>query len=289
MNRTSASTRVLIYLLLTFTFSSYFYVQGHRHGLTASIAIGIMWCPGVAAIITSLLTGRSLREIGWRWGATKYQFAAWVVPMLYAWPAYILVWATGLGGFPAAKIVTVLRERLHLGGASDTTTLVVGYIVTATVGMLFGCIGALGEEIGWRGFLVPELSRITSFTRLSLISGTIWALWHFPLIFFGNYNSGGTPRWFSASCFFIMVVGISFGFAWLRLKSGSMWTGMIMHAIHNAIIQSYLTPLTVSNSKTPWFIDEFGAAMLPFVILIAFYFWRKRTELPVARQRTAVA
>src|SRR4051812_26513153 len=82
MRREDPRTRVVVYLLLTFAFSSYFYVQGHQHGLTAKIALGIMWCPGVAAIITSLLTGRSLPEIGWGWGKSKYQLAAWVIPML---------------------------------------------------------------------------------------------------------------------------------------------------------------------------------------------------------------
>ena len=280
MRRDDPRTRILIYLLLTFAFSSYFYVQGHRHGLTAGIAFGIMWCPGVAAIITSLLTRRSLREIGWRWGNSKYQLGAWVTPMLYAWPAYVLVWLAGLGGFPDQNLMGIFRQRLHLAGYSDVLTLLAVYVVTATVGVLAGSVNALGEEIGWRGLLVPELSRVTSFTNLSLFSGFIWALWHFPLIFWGNYNSGETPRWYAATCFFLMVVGISFVFAWLRLRSGSMWTATIMHAAHNTIIQGFLTPLTIKNAKTPWFIDEFGVAMLPFVFVAAYYCWSKRRELP---------
>ena len=119
MRRDDPRTRILIYLLLTFAFSSYFYVQGHRHGLTTPIVLGIMWCPGVAAIVTSLLTRRSLREIGWGIGKVKYQLAAWVTPMLYAWPAYILVWMTGLGGFPAAKAVDVISTATAPGRCFD--------------------------------------------------------------------------------------------------------------------------------------------------------------------------
>jgi uncharacterized protein len=201
--------------------------------------------------------------------------------MLYAWPAYLLVWGTRLGGFPNLETVGMYRQRLHLGTMSDISVLVVCYLLLATVGVIGGCINALGEEIGWRGFLVPELSRFLSFTQLSLLSGMIWALWHFPLIFWGNYNSGGSPRWYSASCFFVMVVGISFVFAWLRLRSGSMWTGTIMHASHNTIIQAFLTPMTIKFARTVWFTDEFGVAMLPFVIAAAVYCWTKRNELPV--------
>jgi len=59
-----------------------------------------------------------------------------------------------------------------------------------------------GEQLrhcAWRGdwlagFLVPQLAKVTSFTRLSLLSGLIWSLWHYPILLFADYNSG-TPAW----------------------------------------------------------------------------------------------
>jgi len=53
-------------------------------------------------------------------------------------------------------------------------------LVQATLGVLISCLTALGEEIGWRGFLVPQLASVTSFTKTALISGLIWAVWHYP-------------------------------------------------------------------------------------------------------------
>lgn len=276
------SRRIALYILLTFTFSSFFYVQAARHGLTTAIVLGLMWCPGLAGIVSSLLTGRSLREIGWSPRPFRYIGVGWITPMLYAWPAYILVWVSGLGTFPDPKHLSALRAYLHLGSLPTPVALVVIYAIVATVVALLGFSGALGEEIGWRGFLVPELSRTTNFRNVSLISGTVWALWHFPLILFSNYHST-TPSWYALSCFFLMVVGISFAFAWVRLKSGSVWAVCMMHAAHNAIIQSYLTPLTANTGRTAWLVDEFGAAMLPFILIVAIYFWRRRSE--VERQR----
>lgn len=272
------SRRIAVYIVLTFTFSAFFYVEAARHGLTTRTVLGLMWCPGLAGIVTSLLTSRSLREIGWNLRPLRYVGVGWITPMLYAWPAYILVWATGLGTFPDPKHLSALRAYLHLGSVANPVALIVIYVIVATVVALLGFSGALGEEIGWRGFLVPELSRTMSFTKVSLISGTIWALWHFPLILFSNYHST-TPSWYALTCFFLMVVGISFAFAWVRLKSGSVWAVCMMHAAHNAIIQSYLTPLTTNTGKTAWFVDEFGAAMLPFILIVALYFWRRRSEV----------
>lgn len=283
--------RIAIYLILTFSFSTFFYIQAAHHGLTTLIVLGLMWCPGLAGIVTSLLSRRSLREIGWSLKPFRYIGVGWITPMLYAWPAYILVWLTGLGAFSDAKRLAALQTTLHLGSLPAPVALIAIYALVATAIALLGFSGALGEEIGWRGFLVPELSRVTSFTRVSLISGTIWALWHFPLILFANYHST-TPAWYALTCFFLMVVGISFAFAWIRLKSGSVWAACIMHATHNAIIQTYLTPLTTNTGKTAWFVDEFGAAMLPFILIVALYFWRRRSEVETQQsveKRTMVA
>lgn len=49
-----------------------------------------------------------------------------------------------------------------------------------TVTPLFSIFLGLGEEIGWRGFLVPQLAKLTTFTWVALISGIIWASGIFP-------------------------------------------------------------------------------------------------------------
>src|SRR5258708_24733568 len=65
-------------------------------------------------------------------------------------------------------------------------------------------------------------------------------------------------------CFTVMVLAISVVFAWMRLRSGSLWTGALLHASHNLYVQAIFTPLTRNTGKTAWYIDEFGA-VLPVV------------------------
>jgi len=76
-----------------------------------------------------------------------------------------------------------------------------------------------------------------------------------------------------------MVISISVVFAWMRLKSGSLWTGALLHASHNLYIQAIFTPLTRDTGKTAWYIDEFGAVVPIVVLCFAIYFWRRRNEL----------
>ena len=73
------------------------------------------------------------------------------------------------------------------------TVVVVFVLIKASKGVVENLVFQGGEEIGWRGLLVPELAKMTSFTKTALISGIVWAAWHMPAIFLADYNSGGTP------------------------------------------------------------------------------------------------
>ena len=145
-------------------------------------------------------------------------------------------------------------------------------------GTIRGAASALGEEIGWRGFLVPELYKTQGFTKTSLISGSIWGIWHLPILLFADYNSG-TPSWYAMSCFMVLIISMSFIYTWFRIKSESLWTAVILHASHNLFIQRIFSPLTEDTGNTAYYIDEFGI-VLPIVgIGFAIYYWSKRKEL----------
>lgn len=270
--------RVLLYLVLTVTFSSIFYVLCIRHGMKMKYVFPLMWSPGVAGLLTSLATRRSFKEFGWGLGKLKYLAAGWWVPLAYAIPAYLVVWTTRLGGFPNQQTLDTMRKAMLRPDAPSALLLVFYFVIIVTIGVVFSCLSAAGEEIGWRGFLVPELMKFNSFTGTALASGIIWSLWHVPLIVWGNYNSG-TPAWYSVTCFAVMVLSISFVFAWLRMRSNSLWPAVLLHATHNAVIQQFLDPITSQRGHTNYFIGEFGCAMLPFTIFAAWWVWKHRAEV----------
>jgi len=274
--------QVLTYLIIVFAFSSFFYFLilhsgslGNGRGL---YVLGLMWCPALAGMLTLRLNGRSISDLGWKWGETKYQARSWYIPILYTSIAYAIVWIFHFGAFGNSEYYDSLTRTMHLGG-SPWISIVMGIALTGTYGMIRSVSSALGEEIGWRGFLVPELSKTASFTATSLISGIVWSLWHYPILIYGDYNAG-TPTWYGLTCFTVMVISISFVFAWMRLKSGSLWTGAILHGSHNLYIQSIFTPLTRNTGKTAWFIDEFGCVLPLVAMAFAIHFWSKRRDLP---------
>jgi membrane protease YdiL (CAAX protease family) len=77
------------------------------------------------------------------------------------------------------------------------------------------------------------------------------------------------------------VIAINFLWTWMRLKSGSIWPCVVLHAAHNTFIQRFFEPLTVHYSGTWYVTGEFGVALTVVSILLALYFWRRRSEVEI--------
>lgn len=272
MPTSDAARRIVTYLALVFGLSSVCYVlisgNGGLEGPGQIYALPLMWSPAVAGLVTTWISQRNLRGLGWGLGAPVYYAIAYLLPILYAGVVYGLVWALGLGRF----------DPSGAGGALGPFLL-----LNLTVHLLEAGLLALGEEIGWRGVLVPQLARAQPFTGVALTSGAIWGLWHVPLIFTGAYSSGA-PAWYAVACFMVHIVGVSFAFAWLRLASGSIWPAVLLHAVHNAFIQSVLDRLTADTGPTEYFTTEFGLGLALAGAVVGVLFWRQgRALAPAAR------
>ncbi len=248
--------------------------------------LSVTWSPGLAALLTKWLYDRNFADFGWRWTNRKWLLLSYSIPLLYSLVAALGTWLSGLGKFDDAAALQALTRPLgfnHLPFPLDVAGVV---LVTATFGWLHYCLTALGEELGWRGLLVPELAKIMPFAPTALLSGGVWAVWHYPIILFSDYN-GGTPPGYSIPCFTLMLVATSVPLTWLRLRSGSLWTGVIFHASHNVFILSLFNPLTQDTGITKYISGEFGVALVITTAIPACLFWQWRSHLsrPQARSQ----
>jgi membrane protease YdiL (CAAX protease family) len=250
--------KIVVFLTLTFAFSAVAYLFMAMTGTTRDVALGWMWSPGLAALLTQIISRERLRDLGWKWPAARYLLIGYLVPLGYAAIIYGSVWALGLGGFqpqPPARLMSF-----------------------AILGLAFACLAGLGEEIGWRGLLIPELTRITSFTKAALLTGLIWAAWHYPAILFADYHSAA-PRWLDLVSLSVTVVGLSFFTAWLRLRSGSLWPVAVWHGAHNLFVQQIFLDLTRDTGQTYRFVDDFGLGVLIASAVLGVMAWARRAEL----------
>lgn len=226
--------------------------------------IGYAFSPALAGFVTSLIYNRNLKGFGWKWDKTKYLLLSYFLPVFYGLLVYGFVWLFNI----VPMNHDYLNQLLHTKGLAGEL------LVFATVGVFIRGIGAFGEELGWRGFLLPRLMKLTNLAYSSLIIGLIWTLWHLPIILFTSYgnNIGIFGILFSAIGSIAVCVIIN----WIRLKSGSIWTSVIIHASHNKYIQNLYNPLTSITANSNIIVGEFGIGLTIIFIILGFFFWRKR-------------
>ncbi len=242
-----------------------------------------MWGPGIAAIITTLFVMKqpfkSLRLN--TLGPKRFYLWAWGLP----------IGLTILGGlltllFGMAKLdlsFTMLRDAMAsaAGGNSVPVESIVAIqiLFAITLAPFINVLFALGEELGWRGFLLPHLLPFGQWKAI-LISGIIWGVWHAPAIAQGH-NYPGYPV---LGVFMMIVFCVLLGtiLSWLYLNTKSPWVVALAHGSVNAV-----AGLPILFFK-PGFNMAFGgtlAAPTAWIGMGLFILWLVLTKrLPVLSQ-----
>jgi membrane protease YdiL (CAAX protease family) len=228
-----------------------------------------MWAPALAAFASCVFFRIPLSFLGFQWPGARAMAWGYFLPLTYATAAYAIIWSSGLASSDFMGFLQISQKSLQIQHGAG----VLNAFLILTFGVLQSGVSATGEEIGWRGFLVPALAQRMSFTGVALVSGVIWAVWHFPLIVFGTYTSDA-PKWVALPCFTVMIVATGAIAAWLRLKTGSVWPAALFHASHNAVTQWLFDPMTVETGKAAWFAGEFGISLAATSVLCAALIWR---------------
>jgi len=234
-----------------------------------------MWSVGIAAIFTCVIRKIPLTSLGWSFGKWKYTWLSLLLPLAYVTIAYSIVWITGVAEPSNKEFIKTLAEKYHLSTSNSFWILSFYFVYLITIGIANSLIAALGEEIGWRGFLAPQLSKIMSFGTLCVVSGVLWSMWHWPLFMLGVYGSKAVNIYYQLFFFTLFLISMSIIMTYVRFKTNNIWNAAILHASHNIWIQKFFTPLTNTTSQSAWYIDEFGAIPSLTAFLFALYFYNK--------------
>ena len=260
---------VFLVLLIVCTAAGYWLI--FRLGRATPIMLAV----GVATILTCIIRKKKLASLGWGWGDWRYQWLSYLLPLTIALLASLFIWLAGFGEWFDPAFVLQQKADYNLGEWSNGGIIIFHFLLTASYSFILALPGVLGEEIGWRGFMVPELAKFLSFTNVALLSGLIWSAWHLPLFLMGFYGAEGTPLYYQLFFFTLFLVSNSVTMTYLRLKTDSLWTAVLFHASGNVFIQKFFTPLTLTNEKSAWYADEFGAITALAALAVGIFFWRK--------------
>ena len=171
-------------------------------------------------------------------------------------------------------------------GVSYSTYVLAIVVSSLTYAPLVNTFFALGEEIGWRGFLYPQLKARFGQKNGRLLGGVIWGAWHWPLIWLIGYEygaaTGNRAGYFGAPVvgmllFCVITAGMGILHDWLYERSGSIWVPSLFHGAINA---AGTIPLQICLTDTGS-VRLLGPAPmgilagLPLLIAAAAVFFRK--------------
>ena len=195
-----------------------------------------MWGPGIAAILTTLFIAKqpfsSLRLNAL--GPKRFYLWAWLLPAAL----------TILGGaftllFGIAKLdlnFTMIHDALSAApGGADVPPMVIVLsqaLLALTLGPVINVLFTMGEELGWRGFLLPRLLPLGQWQAV-LLSGVIWGVWHAPVIVQGHNYPGYPILGIFMMIIFCVLLGIII--SWLYINTKSPWVAALAHGAVNAI------------------------------------------------------
>ena len=214
--------------------------------------------------------------------------AGWLLPMLLVMGGLLLGAVLGLypADFSELPVLRGLMAQQAPQAAEQIMSmpaalLIASQLFNVLLGSIINVVPALGEEIGWRGWLASRLEPCGK-TATVLISGVIWGLWHAPLILLG-YNYPGVPGWLSLPAMCGMTISFGAVFAWLRLASRSVWPAALAHGSLNAAAGLFLVFASTSDLDMLVIAPLGWTGWILPLILAGLLLW----ILPVKRQRTA--
>jgi uncharacterized protein len=215
-------------------------------GLSAQVRATIgMFGPALACVLVRWLRHEGFADAGLRLAAAGFQRAGRWYMAAYLFPLGILFAGLGCSLLFGLQhwILPQTAQQLHLSPPALTGILIA--LPTVIVGLVM--IATFGEELGWRGYLLPRLMPLGG-VKAALLVGLIWGIWHTPLILLDQHGFGSALPWLSIPMFTLVITLYSIFLTWLRMHSGSIWPAVLAHAVINTYVSFLFVSFSVANS-----------------------------------------
>ena len=213
--------------------------------MTAFLFVIAMWTPGLSALILYLIRNRNPEtnfrsffhiKLGEKW-IPHYLFHILFWPLAALATPFV---GSFLGLFELdltfSGFTQILQDMAIQHGAPDPIkqfpieTIVRLQIISTFTAFFVNIPFAIGEELGWRGYILPKLKPL-GFWRANVILGIIWGLWHTPIILLGH-NYPETPiQGLFLMVLFCCIIGTLFN--WSVWHSKSIWPAIFGHGAIN--------------------------------------------------------
>lgn len=207
--------------------------------------------PSLGGIVTTAIIDGNLRDMFSR----------------FRWSLVGIKWyAAALLICPLLGLMTLAVERA-LGMPTTTVEEMIG---TLPISVLWPVFSSFGEELGWRGFLLPKLQTQCSALKSSILVGVAWALWHIPAHFIAMRQYG--IQVVLASILVSQIVGLtahSVVMTWLHTNSSQSLLLAVFYHYSITFSAAFMTPLTSSDSAMlpHWLISALLTSTAALIIV----------------------
>ena len=250
-------------------------------GLTYTVfAATYMLLPAVCAIILQVIhKEKPFSNLNVSFRLNWWFLTAGLVPVLFAFIALgislllpdVSFSANYEGVLSALSAEEAALAAEQLSRFSPGVFLLIQLVSALFAGYTINAVFAFGEELGWRGYLLKALEG-KKLLPVSLITGIVWGLWHFPLILIGhNYPQHSTA---GVGMMVILCILLSPVMTYIVIKSKSVITAAIFHGTINAVAGISILYLVGGNDLTNGVTGIAGFAAL-LLINLAFYLYDK--------------
>ena len=254
--------QVVVYLGITYAIALAIALALPRAGIAPLISIAV---PVIAvALTTAFVVPRGQRRAVWAGVGFHPRRGR---GLLIAFLGAMLIVAVSFG--VAAALGVVRFPGPDSGFGSDVLNFAITTVIFAVV--------FLGEEIGWRGFLLFRLAELTSGRRAALLTGAFQAIFHLPLLLLTTtYQSAGN-RWIVVPMVMVTLTLAGVWYGWLRLWSGSIWPVSLSHSAFNNLMEGAAGAAIATSPATMAYVTtETGVVTMIIMVLVAGYLLTRR-------------
>jgi len=221
--------------------------------------------------------------VGFRLGKKKFLLLAPLFSFLFIVIVYAISFLLNPNLFSIEQAYTMIRDTITY---NENTSLFMNILLAALLQLLIAPLLNififLGEEVGWRGFLYPNL--ISIYGKKGLIfGGLIWGVWHTPMIYFFDLNFGKNHHLgLIFMTIFCVLTGIILQY--IYEKSNSIYSVALMHGMLN-ISRTFIYLFSVTKEHR-YFIDGgTGIIGLLILLIIAYLCYRR---FPVKQKNSLI-
>jgi membrane protease YdiL (CAAX protease family) len=266
---------IVTFLISSAIFSLYQFIPTVWFTLYFAVA---MWVPGLVAIWIRRAQGIKVQpSLLLVWKSNRYVWLSAFTPMVLIFVLIALnILFTNATFKINEQVVTAFNDlgvpaNLHVVLLIGQT-MINGFIAGISINAIF----ALGEEIGWRGFLQKEFD--LGLWKSGLLIGAIWGLWHAPLVIQG-YNFPQNPM-LGVLMMIVACAPLGLIMSYFVQRSGSVISAAFFHGVFNAVAG---LGLLVLDTYVDYIHNPFGiTAIIVYSSLALFlYFLERRRQLNI--------